>query len=821
MSNEVINNNDRNYLKGLSLKEVDSRRISGQTNKTKITTGKSYGRIIADNLLTFFNILLFVIAGFMIWAEYYTGLFFLAVLIPNIGVGLYEDIKAKKLLSKLNIMTQPTALAIREGYKVEIKSNDVVFGDILVMTSGSQVAADSIVKHGTIAVNESLLTGESTSITKKVGDKILAGSYVVSGTAHVEVVAVGDNNYVQSIAKAANKFKRSKSQILTSLKRMFAVIGVLVITIAAFTIIVYSVQGSLKTTSDIKESIGFISGSMVSMIPSGLYLLTSVALATAVVSLAKKKAQVQDFYSVEMLARVDCLCVDKTGTITDGSMTFKGFTSLGVYDNESIKQIMSNLLIATNDNNFTAQALRKTFNYDLTKSIVKAMPFNSDYKCSGATFSGNKTYVLGAPEFLNISNKQQTLNKCNEHTSKGLRTLVLAESNCLIGEHFNSEMTPIAILVLQDHIKDDAYETFKWFKENNVQIKVISGDNAITTSNIAKEAGIDNADNYISLEGMSIEEAKKIATKYTVFGRVTPEQKEAIIVALKEAKHTVAMTGDGVNDILALKRADCSIAMANGSDAARNVSHLVLLDSNFGRLPDVVAEGRRVINNLQRTCSVFLTKTIFAVVLSLAFLFASIGLQNPDVRYEFLTNNMYLWEIFGIGLPAFFLALQKNKEQIKGKFIKNILRKAIPGAVMIIISVALVYTLFALQEGCGFATGIASDASSSYKSEIARSMSVIIYSLLSLVVLFKVCQPFDTYRKLVFAGATLFVVGILGGCGAYSLLSGKENILLINFDVLNPVNYLEILVIAVALATIYLTYLYIVEVCKGEHINED
>ena len=737
---------------GLSLEQVEERKKAHLVNKSKKAFGKTYTQIIVSNLFSFFNIVLYLIAGILIYVavrfnetKILWGMFFLIILACNTGIGLYEDISARRLLSKLRLITQAKAVVIRDGKKEELATDEVVLDDILYIEKDTQICVDGIVLSGEVSVNESLITGESVNVYKKVGETVYSGTYVTSGSAYIKADKVGQDCLANTLQSKANKFKRSPSEILRSLNSMFLVIGITVITMGIFMLITFIAQGKFKTDASIVTSVKSITGSLVAMIPSGLYLLTSTALAVGVINLAKKKAQIQDFYSVEMLARVDTLCVDKTGTITDGNlMVHKTIIFDKSIPEAYVAQAISNVLCATNDKNATAVALRQVYDLELSAGIKVALPFSSENKYSGATFKGGKTFIIGAPEFLPLKDKQGILKRCEEYTKEGLRVLILAEGKEDIANNkYSGQLTAIAMLVIKDHVREDALKTFKWFANNGVDIKVISGDNAQTVSSIAKEAGIENASKFISLEGMSIEEVKAIANEYTVFGRVTPEQKEALVIALKEAGKTVAMTGDGVNDILALKRSDCSIAMASGAEAARNISHIVLLDSNFARLPAVVDEGRRVVNNLQRTASLFVTKTIFAFVVTLVFTLASIIERDPTVQYPFVTNHLYLWEIFTSGYAAFFLALEKNNEKIKGGFLANIFKKAIPAASVLIGTVLFSFLFYVLQRNGVLNWGI-------YTKETAIAMSIIAFSLLGLAVLYRVCCPLTKYRRTVF-----------------------------------------------------------------------
>lgn len=815
---ERITRTTPSLTKGLSNEQVEERKKLGLVNKTRVVVGKTYFEIILTDVFSLFNVLLFVVAGLMIAAQYWTGLTFMAVLIPNIGLSLYEDIKARRLMSKLRVLNQPQHTVIRDGEQVVIQAKDIVLDDLICLESGNQISVDGALLSGSLIVNESALTGESKNIVKNPGDYLYSGSYVVSGTGNMHAEKIGEDSYIETIQSKANKFKRSPSEILKTLTWLFRIIASIVVTLAIAIGVIYYLKGGFTENgafnyAEFKDSIKGISGSMISMIPAGLYLLASVALAVAVLKLSKKGARVQDFYSVEMLARTTVLCVDKTGTITDGNMDVKKVLIIGQdkYTTEDIAQIMSNLLHATKDNNFTAQALKKYFNYESTKGVVEALPFNSENKYSAATFKGGETYVLGAQEFLNIPNLNSLVLRSEEYTNNGDRVLVLAKSNKPIKDgKIQNEVNPIALIVLQDHIRENAIETFKWFKDNGVKIKVISGDDPKTVSHIASEVGIEGAERYISLAGLSDEEVRKIAPLYDIFGRVNPDQKEIIIQALKNEGEKVAMTGDGVNDILALKRADCSIAMNNGSEAAKNVSHIVLTNSDFNSLPSVVAEGRRVINNLQRTSSLFLVKTMFSMTTTLVFL---ILMATLGIKYPFEATHFQLWSLINIGLSSFFLALEPNQEPLKGSFIGSILRKAVPGFATIILAVTVIYVLYIFQDNTIFYTGV-------YELETATTMSVIVFTILGLVVLLKICLPFNKYRAIVFAGAATVEAGLLVAAAIVSYKIGvKESIVAINFPSLTLVNWFVIAIIIVLAIATYLIVSYVVEVFRGEHQN--
>lgn len=777
---------------GLNDEQVNLRIKEKLTNKTKKIVGKSYPEIFIKNLCSFYNILLCIIAILLIYGGQYFSLFFIVIYLANLIIGLYQDIKARRLLTKLQIMTQAKIEVVRNGKIVTIPVDEIVLDDIIILKSSNQVPVDGIILDSILGVNESMLTGESQTVYLKEGDKILSGSYITSGSAKIRVMHVGNDNYVQKLEKEARKKKASKSQLKKDLDNLFKVIGTIVILVSVLT---FASQWN-NLIDNFQNTIGFVAGSLVSMIPAGLYLLSSVTLTVGVLNLYKKRTMVQDFYALEMLARSNCLCLDKTGTITDGTMSMNELVLIvKSYKEEDIELIIANILSATKDDNATAKALKKAFPFNATEEAVYVSSFNSENKYSFVTFKKN-TYVLGAADGMKMDGKEKILKLIQTYTASGKRVILLGKGKekQLDGTTLNCKVEPLAIVVLEDHIKEDAKDTIKWFQENDVKVRVISGDDALTVSQIARRVDIKNAENYISLSGLTNKEVKEVATKYTVFGRVTPEQKEILVETFKENGEVVAMTGDGVNDILALRKADCSIAMANGSDAAQNVSQLVMLDSNFASLPSVVAEGRRVINNLQRTCSLFLVKTIFAMTLSIIFVI--LGFFNGDV-YPFKTNHLYLWEFTVIGLGSFFVALEPNKDILKGKFIPNILKGAVPGAIMMLTSVGIMELLKYLQQANIAYTGVFND-------EIFLTMCFVLFSILSLGNLYRVCTPFSKYRLIVFISmVTLNLVGMgFGVLLEYTV--GFTSLFSVNFKSLIGINYIEMLVIIIGLLGTYL-----------------
>lgn len=742
---------------GLNDSQIEIRQKQKLTNKTKKQSTKSYFRIIKDNVLTLFNILLFVIAGLLIYAEAYSSLFFLVILFLNMGIGLYQDIKARKLVEKLKIVISPDIEVIRNGQKIKINVDEIVLDDIIILSSGLQIPCDSEVLDGLVNVDESLLTGESKAIKKEKGDFLFAGSYIRSGSCYAKVNKVKDANYATDLEKKSHEFRRPKSEILKSLQFLFRVISIIILFLAILMITANYFSGDYVNEIAFKESIAQTAGSLVAMIPSGMYLLTSLTLAVGVIRLAKKRTLVQELYGIEMLARIDTLCIDKTGTLTDGKMNVKTLIPLGKYKEEDIKKDIARYVHLDDHPNFTGLALKSYFPLYEAKSPLRYVAFSSEFKFSFASFKKDETFILGAPEMVCNLNKDNLKTEVDNQARHGYRVLLFAKLNKELKEakELNKdEVIPLGLIILEDHIKDDAKETLKWYDNNGVEVKIISGDNVNTASEIARRVGLKNAEKAVSLENLSIEEVSKIASEYVVFARVSPEQKEAIIKALRNKGHKVAMVGDGVNDILALKSSDCSIAMANGADAAKKASHFVMLDSNFASLPAVVGQGRQVINNLQSTNSLFLVKTFFAMFITFIFTIASLAtipFEGVDISFPFMTNNFYVWEFLTIGVASFFLALQTNTKSIQGAFTKNTLRNAFPGAIAIASGVTIIYLFTLLDNFNVVNTGLAIDPS------IALTMSTVYMTIISAVYLFRRCLPFNLYRFILYV--TICIVG--------------------------------------------------------------
>lgn len=800
---EVIN---ANPFLGLNAQQIKQRNDDGLVNKMPKTVTKTYFKIFLDNVVNFFNIIIFAISIYMIVVGAGpTKLISLYLLLLNIGIGLFQDIKARRKVDKLKVVSYPTAKVIRDGEEVEIPANEIVLSDIVVLKLGDQIVADSEVVDGNIEVNESLLTGESLNVHKAYGDTLFSGSYVTSGTAKVRVIKVGKDNYAASLQRKAKKFKRPKSEILRSIKKIFLIIGVFVLVLGIMMLTTYILQGKFEGDLYQDTAISFAS-SIFAMIPIGMYLLTSLTLAVGVIRLAQKKMLVQELYCIETLARVDTLCLDKTGTITDGSMSLKDIFVLSKTSKEEIEEILATLVASTKDENATASALKNALKDKKILDYASALPFSSTRKYSATMLKDGRCFALGAREFL--EHDKSIDKKFEAYEKQGYRVLLLGYSSCGLDEtSFKPKITPTAIIVLEEHIKEDAYQNIAWFKNNGVQIKIISGDNPISVSEIAIRVGVDRAEEYISLEGMSLDEVKEVANSYTVFGRVTPEQKEALISAMQEAKHVVAMTGDGVNDILALKTADCSIAMANGSDAAKAVSHLVSMDSNFSSLPNVVAEGRRVINNLQRSCSIFLVKTIFAILMTFTFLLVSwIGVKG-DTRYPFETNNMYIWELLTIGFASFFLSLQPNEEKIENKFFDNIMTMSLPGGIIQYVTAL-----------CLFIVSWANPTLLSF--EAATSISVITFTIISFFTLLIICWPYDIYRRVLVVAIALLVsiFFLIDYFAIYDPTNNRESFFAIEYNSINSNNWYVLLLSVVLPIPSYIGLTFLAQAIQNKII---
>ena len=720
---------------GLTAAQVEARRQDGLLNNLKQKTGKSYLSIFLGNIFTYLNILCFIVAGALIAVNEFEDVFFLVIISSNIVIGIAQEIKAKLMIGKLKILSQGDARVVRDGETKSVPLAEIALDDVMILTTGNQVSSDCIIKEGTVDVNEAMLTGESDAVRKKEGDMLFAGSFIALGTCYARVEHVKEENYIQQLTDKAKQYKKPKSEILRTLSVMIRVIGVIIIPVA----ILMFFHNKGIPDNEMSEVIRGTAGSVIGMIPSGLFLLTSTTLVVGIIKLARKQCLVQDMYCIEMLARVNVLCLDKTGTITDGKMIVQNYVPVNLQQEEASKVIAS-MQAALQDNNFTSIALVNYFGKDAELRADEILPFTSANKYSAVRF-GKHTYLLGAPEFVKKDRSPELEELVHGYSAQGLRVLLLGRTTGGISEdRVEGEVEAMGLVTLSDNIREDTVETIQWFKDNDVSIRVISGDNPLTVSEVAKRAGIEDADKWISLEGMSPEQVVAVANSYTVFGRVTPDQKAVLVRAIKAAGNTVAMTGDGVNDILALKDADCAIAMAAGADAAKNVSHLVLMDSKFSSMPRVVEEGRKVINNIQRSSSLFLMKTIFTFLLSVGII------CSPGLPYPFSPKNLVLMEVCVIGFPSFVLALEPNKERIRGHFLTQTFSKAIPNGLVLLSSVValLVYQRYVAVDDAAL-----------------DCMCALSLSFVSFILLIDLCLPLTWIRTALLAAMAVVFAFIL------------------------------------------------------------
>lgn len=711
---------------GLTKQQVADRFAQGLDNGEQGIKTKTTGQIIRSNIFTFFNILNFVLALFVLFVGAYADVLFLGIIFWNILIGSFQEIRSKRMIDKLSLISAPKAHVIRNGAKSSVFTSQIVLDDILLLNAGNQIVADSIVADGEVEVNESLITGESDPVTKRKGDTLLSGSFIISGTCYGQVEHVGDDNYASRITGDAKYVKKRNSQIMDSIDAIIKVIGFGVVPIG----IVLFWKQFYVLGDGIKESVTSTVAALIGMIPEGLVLLTSVVFAVSVLRLAARKTLVQDLYCVETLARVDTLCLDKTGTITEGTMQVDEIKPFPGHSMEEMEEALNAITTNLSDDNPTFAAVNDLFTQRSDWHAANIVPFSSARKWSGAHFAGKGTYVMGAGEFVLGDDFAKIKDSVELYAKSGQRVLLLVRSeNDFNDKELPAELDCMGLVLISDKIRREAPRTLRYFADQGVDLKVISGDNAVTVAYIAKKSGLEKADKYVDASTLKTDEEIENAVKeYAVFGRVTPEQKLKFVKALKEQGHTVAMTGDGVNDVLALKEADCSIAMASGSDAARTVSNLVLLDSNFASLPKVVDEGRRSINNLQRSASLFLSKTVFSAILAVVFIFL-------NYSYPFEPRQLTLISTLTIGVPSFILALEPNFNRLKGNFLKNVMRLSVPTGITMAVNIVVLCflsTVFGLSN-----------------AEMS-TLAVIITALTGFQMLFRVCTPFNGFRGLLF-----------------------------------------------------------------------
>ncbi len=791
------------HMTGLSNEEVQERIAQGQVNNNENPNTRTYKQIILENTLTFFNFLNLVLLVFVLLVGSYKNSMFVGIIFINTVIGIIQEIRAKKTIDKLAILTESKTVVLREGKKWKISTEKLVVDDLIFLKAGEQVPADAKILEGNLEVNESLLTGEADNLPKNPGDELFSGSFVTAGQACCQIIHVGSDNYASRITSEAKEFKRHNSELRNSLNAILKVISIIIVPLGAMLFYkqYYFVGDSIR------DSVVNMVAAVLGMIPEGLVLLTSVALTLGALKLAQKKTLVQELYCIETLARVDTLCLDKTGTITEGTMCVESVESYPpVYDEISdetsgnktapgewnnngtkssdltedsaaaeasavsaaeaiakedgssilllqeesetgakkhrqedtekireIEHIMGNLLSVLKDQNATADALRARFKVAQDMELDHVIPFSSDRKYSGAAFKDAGTYLMGAAQFLFPEGNPELMEYCGSFAEEGLRVLVVAHSeNVNEGTEIPEGLEPVGLLLLTDVIRAEAPDTLAYFESQGVDLKVISGDDPVTVSAIAKRAGLKNAEQYVDATTITTqEEMDEAVATYSVFGRVTPQQKQAMVKSLQVQKHTVAMTGDGVNDVLALKEADCSIAMAEGSDAAKNIANVVLLDSNFAAMPEIVNQGRRVVNNIRTAASMFLIKTIFSVLLSLITIFFGDS-------YPFEPIQMSLISACAVGIPTFLLAQENNYEKIDHTFLRHVFMNAFPAAVTItgcVFTVMLVcqnvyHSNLMLNTACVLVTGWNYMAAlKTVYAPLNRYRKVIIYSM--------------------------------------------------------------------------------------------
>lgn len=769
MKEAVINKDEETPIvipsvtQGLSLKQVEEYRQKGLTNEEGISPSKSVREIIIDNICTYFNLIFLIITILLVIVNAWRDLTFLPIIIANTFIGIFQEISAKKTLDQLTLINMPKVAVVRGGEEIIIETRDLVLNDVMILRAGNQICADAQVIAGQVQVNESLITGEADEIAKQVGDKLLSGSFIISGKCYALLQKVGKDAYVARLTAEAKALKvGEQSEMIRSLNWIVKAVGVMIIPIS----LILFYQHHFILGGNFKESITSAVAAVIGMIPEGLYLLTSVALAVGVRRLAKKRVLVHDMKCIETLARVDVLCVDKTGTITENEMTVKGVKPIvKEYSEKEIHLLLGDFVSAMDQDNITMAALAKTFTKGQGRKVIKSTSFSATFKYSGVTFEEG-AYVLGAPEYILRERYEDYKGDVEAVSSQGYRVLLLAQYKGEIdGKSLTGEVKPLAFILLINAIRKEARKTFEYFYEQQVEVKVISGDNPLTVSEVAKVAGIQGAEHYI--DGTTLktkEQLQEALTNYTVFGRVTPAQKRQLIRGLKGLGHTVAMTGDGVNDVLALKDADCSIAMASGSEAACQVAQVVLLSSDFSCMPWVVREGRRVVNNMERSASLFLVKNSFSLLLSL---FAILFL----VDYPLKPSQISLISMFTIGIPAFFLALEENHHRIEGKFIYNVLYKALPAGLtdFIIVSTLMMFgRVFQVE-----------------KQDISTA-SVILLAIVGFMILYKISQPMNKWRWMIFfsmVGGVFFCGFFMSELFAITQISFKCSLLLILFAV--------------------------------------
>ncbi len=760
---------DANIALGLTSEQVVARQNNGLRNVTPASNTKSEQQIVREKVFTFFNLIFIVLAVALLIVGSFKNMTFLIIAVINTVIGVVQEIRAKRAVDKLTLVAAGRLRVIRDGKRHEIPTDQLVRDDIVEFAAGNQICADAVVCDGQMQVNESLLTGEADAIIKNPGDSLKSGSFVISGRCTAQLTQVGADSYAARLAAEARAdVKSTSSEMMNSLTKLITVVGIALIPMG---IILFIRQ---MQEMPFRNSVEKTVAALIGMIPEGLYLLTSVAIAVSSLKLTRKRVLVQDMNCIETLAHVDILCVDKTGTITEPRMEVSDIFPLEAsgYSYEDIEKILAAFYAGQEPDNETAKAMAEQFGLQSDWKAVGRIPFSSSSKWSSADFGENGQYIIGAPEFIMGDRYDSIRGNAEPWSARGCRVLLLAAYDAKIeGVLESRRVNPIALIFLNNLIREDAPATFKYFAEQGVSIRVISGDNPITVSEVASRAGILNADRYIDTSVLITDEDFSDAVqKYTVFGRVTPDQKRKLVRAFQSQGHTVAMTGDGVNDVLALKDSDCGIAMASGSQAASQVSQIVLLDSQFSAMPGIVAEGRRVINNIQRAASLFLVKNIFSFTLALLLLFINMPFPMQAIQLSLISA-------LTIGVPAFFLALEPNYARVEGKFMRNVIRRAMPGGLTNLILVLI----------AGFFTKILELPQENYDT-----IAVWVVATVGFVTLYSVCRPFTRLRIAVFSAmliAMLIALFFLTGIFELVALDGTSILVLIVLMIACPTLY--------------------------------
>lgn len=736
MNNKIIRY-EPETSQGLNTEQITRRKEEGLVNYDTTVPTKSIKSIIATNFFTLFNIMNFLLAIAIFAVGEYKNMLFIGIIIVNTAISTIQEIHSKRVIDKLSLLSSTKAHCIRNGKQEDIGINEIVLDDILCFKAGNQVVVDCILQTGEVEVNESFITGEADPILKRKGDTILSGSYIISGNCKAKVEHIGEENFTSKISKETKYIKKVKSEIMTSLNKIIRTVSIIIVPVGT---LLFLNQLDLAG-GNIRPAVVHTVAAIIGMIPEGLVLLTSTVLAVSVVRLSKTKVLVQELFCIETLAHVDTLCLDKTGTITEGKMEVSDCIAINI-EQDKMKEILSAIGEASQDSNATIEAIREAFQKKTNWKTKETVAFSSEKKWSGVSFEDKGSYILGAPEYV-LGEQKNRYQQQIEQYSNDYRVILLAHSN----QEFQNKELPkdievLGLVLITDKIRENAKKTLEYFKSQGVAIRIISGDNPITVSKIAKRAGVEEYENYVDCTTLKTKaDVENAIRKYKIFGRVSPIQKKQIIEALKKDGHTVAMTGDGVNDIIALKEADCSIAMASGSDAARNVSQLVLLDSDFASMPKILAEGRRTINNLERSAALFLSKTIYSTLLAILFVFI-------NAQYPFMPIQLSLIGLVCIGIPSFILALEPNKELVKGTFIGNVISKSIPAGLTVVTNILILI----------FVSSIYSIPPQTY-----ATIAVILTVLAGFCLLIKISRPFNLLR-----GTLLVLMVVLWlGCSTF------------------------------------------------------